>query len=113
MLLQGEIPADWGSPGSFPMLQRANLGGNQLRGTLPQMQMGAMGALGVSAKFGSVVPPGSRAGPRCCGAHADSHQDIVQGLWSCWGSLAMACLVSVDTLVRCEPEQGLVRSVPA
>jgi hypothetical protein len=46
-VLQGSIPPDWGSPGSFPVLQRANLGGNQLHGTLPQMQNGAMCALEV------------------------------------------------------------------
>ena len=55
-LLQGGIPADWGSPGSFPVLQRANLGGNQLRGTLPEMQNGAMCALEVRMHLPLLAP---------------------------------------------------------
>ena len=45
--VQGDIPPEWGAKGAFPKLQRANLGGNQLRGVLPQMHEGAMPVLEV------------------------------------------------------------------
>ena len=48
MLLQGVIPPDWGQPGAFPSLQHLNVGGNQLKGRLPEMGFGALSKLEVS-----------------------------------------------------------------
>ncbi|BDA50936.1 probable serine/threonine-protein kinase DDB_G0267514 at C-terminar half [Coccomyxa sp. Obi] len=45
--LTGTIPTEWGSAGAFPSLQRAHVGGNQLKGSLPDMQSGAMAELQV------------------------------------------------------------------
>ena len=45
--MQGSIPAEWGNAGAFPSLQRAHIGGNQLKGSLPEMQSGAMAELEV------------------------------------------------------------------
>ena len=46
--VQGDIPPEWGAKGAFPKLQKVHLGGNQLRGVLPQMHEGAMPVLEVS-----------------------------------------------------------------
>ena len=46
---QGVIPPDWGQPGAFPSLQHLNIGGNQLKGKLPEMGVGAMSKLQVGA----------------------------------------------------------------
>ena len=45
--LQGVIPPDWGQPGAFPSLQHLNIGGNQLKGLLPEIGVGAMSKLQV------------------------------------------------------------------
>jgi hypothetical protein len=39
---QGVIPPDWGQPGAFPSLETLHIGGNQLKGVLPDMGMGAL-----------------------------------------------------------------------
>ncbi len=39
---QGVIPVDWGQPGAFPSLEFLNIAGNQLKGVLPDMGMGAL-----------------------------------------------------------------------
>ena len=44
---QGVIPPDWGQPGAFPSLQFLNLGGNQLKGLLPEVGLGALSKLKV------------------------------------------------------------------
>lgn len=48
--VQGDIPPEWGAKGAFPKLQKAHLGGNQLRGVLPPMHEGAMPVLEVSTQ---------------------------------------------------------------
>ncbi len=45
--LQGVIPPDWGQPGAFPSLQHLNIGGNQLKGLLPEIGVGALSKLEV------------------------------------------------------------------
>ncbi len=49
MCSQGVIPPDWGQPGAFPSLQHLNLGGNQLKGELPEIGLGALSKLEVCA----------------------------------------------------------------
>ena len=48
--VQGVIPPDWGQPGAFPSLQHLNIGGNQLKGLLPEIGVGAMSKLEVSTR---------------------------------------------------------------
>ena len=96
MLSQGTIPLEWGSAGAFPSLQRAHVGGNQLKGSLPDMQSGAMAQLEVTTMpwFESRSCSNDPAEACMCNAilsYIKAGRDAVPPVCRCWGYSGTCC----------------------